>query len=78
MSDYIVSHIRTLVPVAVGYAVTWLAVNLGVVVSDSMSVSAALEVAGGLTAAYYVAARWLGKRWPVFERFLGATKQPTY
>ena len=78
MSNYVIAHIRTLVPVVVGYAATWVATNLGIVISTETSASATLAVAGVLTAGYYVLARFLGRRWPVLERLLGASATPTY
>ncbi len=78
MNNYIVGHIRTLTPIAIGYAATWLAANAGIIISDSTSQSVTLAAAGALTAAYYVVVRWLGKRWPQAERLLGAPAQPKY
>ena len=78
MSNYAIAHIRTLTPVAVGYAVTWAATNLGIVISNDTSLSITLAVASALTAGYYVVARLLGKRWPMLERLLGTPATPTY
>ena len=78
MSNYVIAHIRTLVPVAVGYGVTWLATNLGIIISTETSLSVTLPVAAVLTGGYYAGARYLGKRWPVLERLLGTPATPTY
>ncbi len=78
MTNYIIGHIRTFTPIAIGYAVTWVAANTGIIISDSTSTSVTLAAAAALTAAYYALARWLGTRWPVAERLLGTSAQPTY
>lgn len=78
MNNYVVGHIRTLTPIAIGYAATWLAANANIIISDTTSQSVTLAAAGALTAIYYAGARWLGRTWPVFERLLGAQAQPTY
>ena len=94
ISDRIVATIRTAVPGAVGYLIAklvaanpavgdglaWFDANLSAVLLG-MPVQAAIEVAavGIATAAYYYAARWIGDRFPVLERFLlGSSKTPIY
>jgi len=78
LSDYIIGHIRTLTPIAVGYLVTLLARQFNIVVSDSTSASVIIAMSNGLSALYYVAARWLGRRYPWAERMLGVAATPLY
>lgn len=74
MNDTIVSYIRTLVLLAVGWVAAQL-VALGVDVDANALAGALVPIVTGL---YYVAARWLEKRWPAFGWLLGLPKQPTY
>lgn len=75
MSDWIVSLIRTYVPLAVGVVVSWLARNNIVTVDGASAASTFTAVVVGL---YYAAARLLEKRWPKAGWLLGAAKAPTY
>ena len=72
MSDFIVSLIRTWVPLAVGYLIAW-----GVLPAD-LSESATLALAAIVTGAYYAIVRALERRWPVVGWLLGTAKAPTY
>jgi hypothetical protein len=74
MSDYIVSLIRTYVPMAVGFVAAWL-LTLGIEID-----SAALELAlvSILSGAYYALIRWAESRWPWFGKLLGKQTAPTY
>lgn len=78
MNDYVKSHIRTFTPIVVGYAATWLAANANIIISDSTSLSIAGAFGGALIAGYYATIRGLGRKWPFFERLLGAQAQPSY
>lgn len=75
MSDYLVSLIRTWVPVAVGVAITWLGAQLGV---DIDSTEAAAAVTGVVVAVYYAVARILEDRWPQLGLLLGRASVPAY
>jgi len=78
VTNYAKAHIRTFTPIIVGYVVTWLASNWDILISDSTSTSITLAMITAITAGYYAGIRWLGTRWPIMERFLGASAQPTY
>jgi hypothetical protein len=78
VSDKLISLIRTYVPVAVGWFLTWLATNLGVVLDAESSTGLIVGVTALVTAAYYTLARLLESRWPWLGILLGATKQPAY
>jgi hypothetical protein len=73
-ADFKDSVIRTAVPVAVGYILTWAAEN-GVIVDE-------LTVAGWVTYAlslgYYIVVRWIEQRFPQAGWLLGKAKAPVY
>ena len=76
MNDFIISQIRTYVPIGVGLALTWLADTFGIVGVDS---AAAGAIAVSLvSAAYYALARWLESKYPFARRMLGIPVAPTY
>lgn len=78
MNDYVISLIRTWVPVGVGLVITWLARKLGVVLDEDTSAAASAVAAAVVTAVYYAAARALESRWPALGVLLGAPKTPSY
>lgn len=82
MDDYIVSLIRTWVPIAIGAAITWLAATFGIVLGDDTSAPLTVAAVAIVTAFYYAVARWAEGRWPGLGRILlalGLTKgQPVY
>lgn len=77
VSDFVVSLIRTNVPILVGGFIGWL-VSLGVTVPEGAEapLTAALVAAG--SAGYYLVARALEKRWPFFGYLLGSKAAPSY
>lgn len=94
-SEAIVAVIRTAVPAFVGYVIALLITAIPAVGDAIRVLDAQIAVAGvaGVTvlgllqaaavaavvALYYLAARWLGSRWPLVERFLlGSSKTPNY
>lgn len=81
MDDYVVSIIRTWVPVAVGTALTWLARELGIVLDKDTSAMATAVAVALVIAVYYAAARAVEQRWPAVGRVLvalGLRKSPQY
>ncbi|MFC5747140.1 hypothetical protein [Actinomadura rugatobispora] len=70
MNDYVVSLIRTWVPVAVGAALTWLATEAGIVLDDDTSATATAAAVAVVTAAYYAAARAIEQKWPKVGRIM--------
>jgi len=69
------SIIRTLVPLAVGQIVAWLA--LASVILDEPTKNALGTFLGGLvTAVYYLIIRLLEQRWPAIGVLLGLAKSP--
>jgi len=77
MSDFVVSLIRTNVPIAVGAFSSWL-VSLGLVVPEGAEVPLTIAITAFAAAGYYAAARWLENRWPAFGYLLGSKAAPTY
>jgi TRAP-type C4-dicarboxylate transport system permease small subunit len=78
VSDYIVSLVRTYVPVGVGVALTFLARELGVVLDEDTSAMAATVSVALVSAAWYAAARALEARFPALGVLLGAPRAPEY
>lgn len=81
MHAYIVSLIRTGVPVAVAAALTWLAAKTGIVLDEETSKMATLVVFALTVGGYYALARAIEERWPTLGKILvgfGAGASPTY
>lgn len=82
LNDIIVGWIRTAVPAAIGAALTWLAVNAGVVLDDASATGLKLGVAAAVIAVYFAVAKAIEVKWPAAGRVLlalGLTRQqPTY
>ncbi len=74
MNDLVISQIRTLVPVLVGWVGARL-LSWGFDI-DEATVSNALIVI--VSAVWYAAVRWAERRWPRIGWLLGVPKQPTY
>jgi len=74
MNDYLVSHIRTFVPIVVGWVIVWLA-NIGFEVDSTEAVAA---VTGAVIAVYYALVRGLAQKWPNVGVLLGINKAPSY
>lgn len=67
MSDFVISLIRTWVPVVVGGFVTWL-ITLGVEIDSEALVAALVSILSGV---YYALIRALEVRYPWLGVFLG-------
>ncbi|WP_216651518.1 hypothetical protein [Actinomadura litoris] len=81
MSDYIVSLIRTWVPVGVGAVLTWLAAKAGIVVDEDTGKGAMLVATALMIAAWYALARAVEKAFPQLGSVLvalGVSKAPVY
>lgn len=77
MSDYVVSLIRTWVPVGIGAAIAWLA-TLGLSIDSGTQTGLVAGLTGIIIAAYYALVRALEKKWPAFGVLLGRKVQPAY
>jgi hypothetical protein len=78
LNDYLLSLIRTYVPILIGAALTWAARNWGIVLPEGLSAQTAIAVTGLVVAVYYGIVRALEMRWPWFGKLLGASKPPAY
>lgn len=81
MNDFIVSLVRTWVPVGIGAVLTWLATNYNIVVPDDASSSLVVGVAALVIAIYYALARAVEKAFPALGKLLvglGIGKAPQY
>lgn len=78
MNDYVLSLIRTWVPIAVGAVLSWLAARgFNLDEEATYGLTAFLTGLGG--AVYYALARALESRWPALGRLLlGSSKAPAY
>ena len=74
MNDAFVSYIRTIVPVAIGWAAAHL-IAWGIDVDVTTLSGALVPIVIGL---YYLGVRLAERRWPVLGWLLGLPKQPTY
>ncbi|CAB4152121.1 hypothetical protein UFOVP585_53 [uncultured Caudovirales phage] len=77
MSDTLVSLIRTYVPIAVGWLISWLALR-GIQIDDNTRVALVTGFSGVVTALYYTLIRLLEKKWSWVGVFLGSRRQPEY
>lgn len=77
--DFILSLVRTYVPIGVGVLVAWLAAK-GVVVDADTSAALVLAIGGLASAAYYALARFLELKFPLLGGLLlGAPRStPVY
>jgi hypothetical protein len=78
LNDYVLSSIRTYVPVVVGVVLTYLATHFNVVLPEDASAGLLIAVTGVVVGLYYGLVRALETRWPWFGKLLGSSKQPEY
>lgn len=78
LTPYVISRIRTFVPIAVGAALVWVNTRYGIAVDEVTSASMATVVTGLVAGVYYDIVRRLEKRWPRWGWLLGYPSQPSY
>lgn len=80
MSDFVIGLIRTYVPIAVGFVISFLVANQWV--DDETGAQVVAQISAGVTALlsaiYYTAIRLLAERWPWFGSLLGVNVAPKY
>lgn len=75
MTAFVLSIVRTLVPVIVGTVISWLAV-LGLEIDESGQEGLSIFLTGLFIAIYYLAVRLIGQKFPGVEILLGSAKSP--
>lgn len=80
VNEYVISLIRTVVPVIVGAVVSWLLAKHALHVSAAITVQVTAILTAGVTAVYYAGIRFLEAKFPKFPwgLFLGHTSKPVY
>ena len=78
MSDFIISQIRTWVPVIVGAFLVWAATELDIVIPEDAKLGVITASVALVTGLYYLIVSWLSKRWPRAGWLLGYPTKPTY
>lgn len=74
MNDYLIGHIRTGVPILIGYLVALLA-DYGV---DVDGPAAAAAITAGVAGLYYAVVRFAAVKFPAVGILLGVNKAPGY
>lgn len=77
MSDYLLSLIRTYVPIAVGALISWLA-TMGLDIDSGAQTGLVVFLTALAQGVYYTAVRLLERKWPALGKLLGSAKTPTY
>jgi hypothetical protein len=77
LQNYAISGVRTAVPAAVGWLLSWLLAR-GIQVPAQARDWAVGALTFGLMMAYYFAVRALEHRWPQLGWLLGVPAKPTY
>ncbi len=78
MNNFITSQIRTIVPIAVGAFISWLALR-GVNLDEQAEAGLVVFLTSALQAAYYLVARLIERRRPEWGAWLlGSSAQPVY
>lgn len=77
MNNFAVSLVRTVVPVIVG-SLIGLLVTLGIDLPADAGESLTIGIQALAIALYYLGARWLEQRWPIFGYLLGTRAEPVY
>lgn len=78
LHDYVISMIRTTVPVAVAAVLAWLASRVGFVLDDESSTRLVVGAVAVATMLYYGLVRAAEARWPIFGVLLGKPAAPVY
>lgn len=77
MSNFVVSLIRTVVPVVVGSMIGFL-VARGIDLPEDAAASLNMGIQALAIAGYYAGARFLETKWPAFGYLLGTRAEPEY
>jgi hypothetical protein len=77
VNDYVISLIRTYVPLAVGVLVSWLAAR-GLDLDPATSAGLIAGLTGLLAGVYYTVVRLAEAKWPFLGLLLGHAAKPQY
>lgn len=78
IQNYVISHIRTLVPYAVGLLVSWLAIHFSIVLDPQTEALLASVSTFVLGSGFYALVRLLEAKWPSLGVLLGVPVKPRY
>lgn len=78
MNNYVISLIRTYVPVGVGAVLSFLLVHYGLHPSAAIASAVTAALTAGITAVYYAAVRALEHKFPWLGVLIGAPAKPVY
>lgn len=78
LSNFVTANIRTLVPIAVGVALTWVAARIGIVVDDNTRMTAGALAVAIVTAVWYGVVHWVEQHWPAAGWLFGKAALPYY
>lgn len=78
LTDWIISAIRTTVPVVVGSVAGWVAAKVGIVIDEQSQAGFVAGFTGVLIAGYYNLIRWAEQKWRWVGWLLGLAVNPTY
>lgn len=78
MTNFLISLIRTYVPIAVGSLISFLVVNYGFVIDESITTQLVAGLTGVIIAGYYLLARVLERKVPQLGFLLGTSAVPVY
>ena len=78
VNNFVISQIRTYVPILVGALIAWLA-TMGLNLDTDTQSGLVIFLTGALQALYYFVARVIERRWPQSGSFLlGSSAKPVY
>jgi hypothetical protein len=78
MSNFIISTIRTIVPIILGGVATWVAAKTGWILPEDLEAEAAVGVTGLVIGGYYIVVHWLEQKFPKLGWLLGKEALPYY
>lgn len=77
MNNFIISQIRTFVPIIVGALISWL-LTVGIAIDSDTQAGLIVALTGVIQALYYFIVRLLEKKWPQVGVLLGIASKPVY
>jgi len=78
VTNFGISLIRTWVPIIIGSVLSWLAINVGIVVSDDDKAKLVVGLTAVVIALYYGLVHLLEQKFPKFGWLLGLATRPQY